>query len=74
MISDSNPPANKMRYYINFFMVAVYLALGLLFLFTGIGATTFSENRKPVGIVFMVYGLFRGIVTVQKIRKHNSEA
>jgi len=50
-------------------MVAVYLALGLLFLFTDIAIDRFSVNRTPVGIGFLIYGLFRMIITIQKIRK-----
>jgi len=54
-------------------MVTVYLAVGLLFLFTDIGTDTFPSNRKPIGIVFLVYGTFRGILTVQKIRRNKDE-
>jgi hypothetical protein len=54
-------------------MVAVYLALGLLFLFTDIAGQMFPMNRTPVGIIFIIYGLFRLIVTIQKIRKLNSD-
>jgi hypothetical protein len=52
-------------------MVAVYFALGLLFFFTDIAFDTFPANRKPIGIVFIVYGFFRLILTIQKIRKLN---
>lgn len=69
MIADSNPSVNKIRYYIQFLMVAVYLALGLLFLFTDIAISTFPENRQPAGIVFVVYGLFRLGATIYKLRK-----
>jgi hypothetical protein len=55
-------------------MVALYFALGLLFLFTDIASETFPANRQPIGIVFLIYGLFRMIVTIQKIRKLNHEA
>lgn len=54
-------------------MVAVYLALGLLFLFTDIAADTFPANRKPIGIVFLIYGLFRMVMIIQKIRKAADE-
>jgi hypothetical protein len=53
-------------------MVAVYLALGLLFLFTDIAVESFPANRKPIGIAFLVYAVFRTIMTIQKIRKLNS--
>lgn len=50
-------------------MVTVYLALGLLFLFTDVAINAFPSNRKPIGIIFLVYGSFRLILTLQKIRK-----
>jgi uncharacterized membrane protein HdeD (DUF308 family) len=73
MFTDSNPSANKIRYYSGFIMVVIYLALGLLFLFTDIAENTFPANRKPIGVIFIVYGIFRAIVSVQKIRKANRE-
>jgi uncharacterized protein with PQ loop repeat len=72
VIPNSNPTANKIRYYAHFLMVALYLALGLLFLFTDIAVETFPANRTPIGIAFIIYGLFRMIMTIQKIRKLNS--
>ncbi|MCW3083182.1 MAG: hypothetical protein JWP12_548 [Bacteroidetes bacterium] len=73
MISDSNPSANKLRYYVNFIMVAVYLALGLLFLFTDIAEETFPANRKAVGTVLLVYGCFRMIITIQKLKRRDQD-
>jgi|GEM_PF-1476572 len=72
VISGSNS-TNKLRYYIQFFMVGVYLALGLLFLFTDIGFDLFPANRTPVGIILIVYASFRVILIVQKIRKADKE-
>jgi len=69
VISDSNPSVNKIRYYFGFLMVAVYLALGLLFLFTDIAIDTFPANRQPIGIIFIVYGVFRTITIILKLRK-----
>jgi uncharacterized protein with PQ loop repeat len=54
-------------------MVVFYLALGLLFLFTDIAFDTFPANRAPIGIVFIIYGLFRLIITIRKIQKLNQE-
>jgi hypothetical protein len=54
-------------------MVGVYLALGLLFLFTDIAVNIFPANRTPIGIVFIVYGIFRSFITVRKIRRLNKE-
>ncbi|MCW3103403.1 MAG: hypothetical protein JWO09_1843 [Bacteroidetes bacterium] len=54
-------------------MVGIYLALGLLFLFTDIGYDLFPANRKPVGIILIVYASFRVILIIQKIRKADKE-
>jgi hypothetical protein len=54
-------------------MVAVYLALGLLFLFTDIASDIFPANRKPIGIVFIFYGLFRALITIRKLKKLRSD-
>jgi hypothetical protein len=71
VFTDSNSSASKIRYYSNFIMVAFYLALGLLFLFTEIAIDIFPENRVPIGIVFICYGLFRTGMTIWKIKKLN---
>ena len=71
VIFDSNPAVNKFRYYIHFLMVALYLALGLLFLFTEVAIDTFPENRQAIGIVFIIYGSFRLVATIYKLRKQN---
>ena len=73
VFSDSNPSANKIRYYSNFIMVVIYVALGLLFLFTDIALETFPQNRIAIGIVFIVYAAFRTLLTIQKIRKAGQE-
>jgi hypothetical protein len=54
-------------------MVVLYIALGLLFLTTDIAEETFPSNRKAIGIVFIIYGAFRAILTIQKIRKIDKE-
>ncbi len=47
-------------------MVAVYLALGLLFLFTDIAIDTFPVYRKPVGIIMIVYAGVRTFLNIKK--------
>jgi hypothetical protein len=54
-------------------MVAVYLALGLLFLCTDIAIDTFPAYRKPIGITMLIYGIVRIILTIQKIKKRDHE-
>jgi len=49
-------------------MVAIYLTLGLLFLFTDIGIDKFPAFRKEIGVVMLVYGVIRAFTTIRKIK------
>ena len=69
MLSDSNPLVNKIRYYFGFGMVALYLVIGLLFLFSDIAIQTFPLYRTGVGILFIIYAGFRLFVTIRKQRQ-----
>ncbi len=73
MSGNSNPLVNTIRYYFNFLMVAVYLSLGLLFLFTDISYETFPEYRKELGIVLIVYGIIRTVLAIRKIKRENEQ-
>lgn len=54
-------------------MIAVYLTLGLLFLFTDIAIDTFPVYRKPVGIIMIVYGVLRTFLTIRKIKNQHEQ-
>jgi hypothetical protein len=54
-------------------MVAVYLALGLLFLFTDIAIDKFPAFRKEIGIVMVVYAVIRTYSTVRKIKLQEND-
>ncbi|HET6227105.1 MAG TPA: hypothetical protein VFF27_12550 [Bacteroidia bacterium] len=73
MLFNSNPTVNKIRYYSTFVMVAIYLALGLLFLFTDIRIDTFPAYRKEIGIVMLVYAGIRTYTTVRKIKAQGND-
>lgn len=60
---------DKIRYYSNFFMIAVYLGLGLLFLFTDIAASTFPNYRKELGITMLIYCVIRTFLMIWKHKK-----
>jgi len=68
---NNNPSVNKIRYYFSFVMVAVYLTLGFVFLFTDIAIDTFPMYRKPIGITMIVYAVIRTYLTIRK-NKANS--
>ena len=54
-------------------MVAVYLALGFLFLYTDIAMDSFPVYRKPVGITMCVYAVIRTILTIKKNKNNKDE-
>jgi hypothetical protein len=53
-------------------MVAVYLALGLLFFFTDIAYNTFPNYRKEIGFTMMIYSIVRLVMTIKK-NKNNQD-
>ncbi len=73
MLFNSNPKVNKFRYYSNFVMVAVYLALGLLFLFSEIGIDYFPAFRKQIGCIMIVYAVIRIILTRSKFKREEND-
>lgn len=73
MLFNSSPTVNKIRYYSTFIMVAVYLALGLLFLFTDIAIDKFPAYRKEIGIVMVVYAAIRTFSTVRRIKMQGND-
>jgi len=50
-------------------MIAVYIAIGLLLLFSNYFLDYISENRMIMGFVFLAYAIFRLVLTIQRIRK-----
>jgi hypothetical protein len=59
---------NRIRYYSSFFMVALYVAIGLLFLCTDIAIDTFPMYRTGVGITMIVYAAVRAYLTIRRER------
>ncbi len=62
---------NKISHYFGFAMVAVYVALGLLFLFTDISIEIFPEYRTQVGITMILYAIYRTYTIYKKVKKTN---
>lgn len=54
-------------------MVAVYISLGLLFLFTDIAVDAFPAYRKVLGCVLIAYGSLRTYLNIKKIREEENE-
>ena len=59
---------NKISHYFGFAMVAVYVALGLLFLFTDISIEIFPEYRTQVGITMILYAVYRTYTIYKKVK------
>lgn len=74
MFSNRNPSVSKISYYFSFVMVALYVIIGLGFLFTDIGIQMFPVYRQAVGGILLVYAVFRLIMIIKKNRKENEEA
>ena len=60
---------DKIRYYSNFFMIAVYLGIGLLFFLTDIAINTFPNYRKELGVTMMIYAVVRSFLMIWKHNK-----
>lgn len=73
MLFNSNPTVNKFRYYSNYTMVAIYLALGLLFLCTDIGIEYFPAFRKEIGWVMIIYAIIRTALNIKKFKREENE-
>jgi hypothetical protein len=54
-------------------MVAIYIALGLLFLFTDIAVDKFPAYRKEIGAVMLVYAAIRTFSTVRRIKLEGND-
>lgn len=64
---------DKIRYYSNFFMIAVYLSLGLLFFFTQIAENIFPNYRKELGATMIIYAGIRTFLIIRKNRREKDE-
>ncbi|MGB3947176.1 MAG: hypothetical protein WBM13_04280 [Bacteroidia bacterium] len=74
MFSSGNTTAiTKIRYYFGFFIVGLYLIIGLGFLFTDIGIQMFPVYRQAVGAIMIVYGTFRVYSLIKSNKKREEE-
>ncbi len=54
-------------------MIAIYLSLGLLFLFTDIAIATFTAYRKEIGLTLLVYSIIRLLLQYYKYKREKNE-
>lgn len=48
-----------MRFYWGFVLLAFYLVVGVLFLFTDTWADLLPKSRFPIGIILILFGILR---------------
>ena len=73
MFQGSHPLIDKLRIYSGYAMIAVYMALGIVFFFTDIALTTFPSYRKEIGSTMMIYSVVRLFLTYRKNKREKDE-
>jgi len=64
----------KVMRYIAYTAGILFIFLGLAFLFTNVFPENLPVQLKPIaGIVFMLYGIYRIVLTLYKTRKNNAD-
>jgi hypothetical protein len=71
--SGNNSTITKIRYYFGFFIVGLYIIIGLGFLFTDVAVQQFPSYREAVGCVLLVYGSFRAYSIVKANKNKQNE-
>jgi cytochrome c biogenesis protein CcdA len=63
---------NRVRFYLSFLLLAFYIGVGILFLFTDIWEDLLPKSRFVIGIILILFGVFRFYVAYRRyIRKNN---
>ncbi len=73
MFFDNNSIIDKIRYCFNFIMIAFYLIIGGLFLFSDVLIHIFPVYREAVGLIFIIYGAFRLYLSIKRKGKKAGE-
>ena len=50
---------NKLRFYLSFVLLAFYLIIGCVFLFTDTWIDLLPNNRSVIGIALVIFGVLR---------------
>ncbi|HRG51822.1 MAG TPA: hypothetical protein PLL00_03225 [Bacteroidia bacterium] len=62
---------NKLRLYLSYFLLAFYLFIGGLFLFTKTWADLLPKGRFIIGIILTLFGIFRFYVAYRRYVNKN---
>lgn len=60
---------NKLRLYLNFLLLAFYLVVGCLFLFSDIWVNILPEGREIVGAVLVAFAALRFYVAYRRYKR-----
>lgn len=57
---------NKLRFYLSFLLLAFYLTIGFLFLFTDTWIDLLPQGRSSIGIVLILFGTLRFYIAYRR--------
>jgi hypothetical protein len=60
---------NGLRFYISFLLLAFYLVVGFLFLFTDMWIDLIPQGRLLIGILLMLFGAVRFYIAYRRYKK-----
>lgn len=63
---------NKLRLYLSFLLLAFYLTMGYLFLFTDIWIDFLRKGRVIVGIVLLLFGALRFYISYLRYKQKHA--
>lgn len=57
---------NRLRFYLSFLLLAFYLTIGILFLFTDTWKDLLPKGRGLIGIVLVLFGVLRFYIAYRR--------
>jgi len=57
---------NKLRFYLSFLLLAFYLIIGGVFLFSDVWADLLPSGRSIIGIVLILFGILRFYIAYRR--------
>jgi amino acid permease len=62
---------NKIRLYLSFLLLAFYLTIAFLFLFSDIWADFIPKGRAVIGLILLLFGILRFYVAYRRYKNKN---
>jgi hypothetical protein len=63
---------NTFRFYSSYLLLAFYIVIGILFLFTDKWIDMISSGRKTIGTVIVLFGLLRFYIAYRRYKKKHA--